>query len=207
MDIPINANVYCQGDLCGQTEAVVLNPITDQVTHIVVKEKDAPYTQRLIPIELLEQSSPQSVHLECSTHELSLQKPFIEVEYLKNPISFYMPPNNNIYYAPPLVLEDDSEVRIVKHRSIPLHELVISRGAKVHSADGHKVGHVDEFIVEKENGHITHLILREGHLFGTEDVSIPTSEIERIDDEDVHLKLSKKEIAVLPAIPVKRRWK
>jgi hypothetical protein len=66
---------------------------------------------------------------------------------------------------------------------------------------------VDEFIVEKENGHITHLILREGHLFGTEDVSIPTSEIERIDDEDVHLKLSKKEIAALPAIPVKRRWK
>jgi sporulation protein YlmC with PRC-barrel domain len=118
-----------------------------------------------------------------------------------------MPPNNDLYYAAPLVVEDEVEVSVVKHRSIPLHELAISRGAKVHDAKGHKVGQVDEFIVENQNGHITHLVLREGHLFGAEDVSIPVFEIEHIKDEDVHLKLTKQEIAALPAIPVKRRWR
>jgi len=206
MDIPVNASLYCQDDLCGQTEAVVLNPITDKITHLVVKEKNVPHTQHLIPIERVEKSSADAVYLPFPANELSLQDPFIEIEYLRNPIPHYMP-ENDIYYAPPLVLRDESEMIAVKHRSIPLNELEISRGAKVHSADGHKVGRVDEFIVEKESARIIYLVLREGHLFGAEDVSIPVSEIDQLNEDDVHLKLTKKEIAALPAIPVKRRWK
>jgi len=197
MNIPINADLYCQGDLCGATEAVVLNPITEQITHIVVKEKDAPHTERLIPINLIETADEDAVRLTIPGNELYLQEPFIEVKYLRNPIPHYMPSGNETYYARPFVLPME-EVTVVKHRSIPPHELAISRGAKVYSADKHKVGRVDEFIVEKETGNITQLILREGHLFSTEDVSIPVSEIEGINEDDVHLKLTRKEIAALP---------
>ncbi|HKI53713.1 MAG TPA: PRC-barrel domain-containing protein, partial [Anaerolineales bacterium] len=85
-------------------------------------------------------------------------------------------------------------------------EVVIRRGAQVKATDG-KVGKVDEFLINPVNGRITHLVMREGHLWGAKDVTIPVSEIEQIDDEVVHLKLDKQAISSLPTIPVKRKWK
>jgi len=41
----------------------------------------------------------------------------------------------------------------------------VRRGTRVEATDGH-VGHVDEFVVNPENGHITHSVMREGHLWG-----------------------------------------
>jgi sporulation protein YlmC with PRC-barrel domain len=66
------------------------------------------------------------------------------------------------------------------------------------------VGRVDEFLVDPRNEHITHLIMREGHLWGQKDVSIPLSAIGHIEEDTVHLKLSKSEIEALPAIPIRR---
>ena len=54
-----------------------------------------------------------------------------------------------------------------------------------------QTGCVDEFPVDPANGHITHLVLREGHLWGQEDVTIPISEIARIEEGTVYLKLNK----------------
>ena len=67
------------------------------------------------------------------------------------------------------------------------------------------MGWVDEFLVDPEDGYITHLILREGHLWGQKDVTIPVSEIERIEENTVYLKLNKRDVGKLPAIPIRRR--
>jgi hypothetical protein len=64
---------------------------------------------------------------------------------------------------------------------------------------------VDEFLVDRETEHITHLVLREGHLWGQKDVLIPVSEIAHVDEERVYLTLSKAEVADLPTAPL-RRW-
>jgi len=55
-----------------------------------------------------------------------------------------------------------------------------------------------------EENQITHLVLREGHLWGQKDVAIPVSEIERIGRETVHLKLDKRRVAALPALRLSR---
>ena len=49
---------------------------------------------------------------------------------------------------------------------------------------------------------MTHLVMREGHLWGKKDVVIPVSEVDRIEEDTVYLKLSKDEVQALPAIPV-----
>ena len=67
------------------------------------------------------------------------------------------------------------------------------------------VGQVDEFLVDPVSGHITHLILRKGHLWGQKDVTIPVSEIARVEEDTVYLKLTKEQIEALPTIPVRRR--
>jgi hypothetical protein len=61
---------------------------------------------------------------------------------------------------------------------------------------------VDGFLVDHANVHVTHLLLREGHLWAKKDVTIPVSQIDRIEEEAVYLKLDERSIGALPAIPV-----
>ncbi|MCX6050608.1 MAG: hypothetical protein NT075_36420 [Chloroflexi bacterium] len=84
---------------------------------------------------------------------------------------------------------------------VPPAELGIHRGAHVEASDG-RVGQVDEFLVNPANFHITHLVLREGHLWGKQVVTISVSAIESIKDDCVYLKLSKAELLALPHVPV-----
>jgi sporulation protein YlmC with PRC-barrel domain len=91
----------------------------------------------------------------------------------------------------------------VEEEHIPANELAIRRGANVEATDGH-VGRVDEFLINPENEGITHLILREGHLWGHKDVSIPVGQIDHYQDNTVYLKMDKHRIEALPAIPIRR---
>ena len=84
---------------------------------------------------------------------------------------------------------------------IPAGELAIRRGARVKASDGH-AGRVDEFLINPENDRISHLVMREGHLWGRKDVTIPMSQIDHFADNTVYLKLNKQEIEKLPSIPV-----
>ena len=91
----------------------------------------------------------------------------------------------------------------VAHERIPPGELAVRRGARVEATDGH-AGRVDEFLVNPEDGYITHLVLREGHLWGQKEVTVPVSQIDHIEDNAVHLKLDKHSVEVLPSIPIRR---
>ena len=51
MDIPIDVDVKCAGKLCGRSKYLVINPVKEQVTHLVVTEKDFPYIERLVSID------------------------------------------------------------------------------------------------------------------------------------------------------------
>jgi len=205
MDIPVNVDVLCQDKVCGHTVSVVLNPVTEVVTHFVVEEKEAPHVQRLVPIDEIFESTPHAVHLRCDIDALHKMKPFVEVEYIKSNIPQYIV-THDMYYIQPVVIPDEKSEIAVKHYSISPHELPIDRGAYVHSADNHHVGKVDEFLVDQASGHITHLIMREGHLWGQKDVSLPVGEIEHIEENHIYLKLDKKKVGELPTIPVQRKW-
>ena len=79
------------------------------------------------------------------------------------------------------------------------------RGTRVEAKDGY-VGKVDEFVVNAKNGHITHLVMREGHPWGKKDVIIPFSAMDKTLDGTMFLKLKKHQIKSLPTFPMHRRW-
>jgi sporulation protein YlmC with PRC-barrel domain len=92
-----------------------------------------------------------------------------------------------------------------ENQQIPPGEMAVQRGTPVKATDGF-VGKVDEFVVNPKNGHITHLVMREGHLWGKKDVMIPLSAMSETRDDTVFLKIDKQEIESLPIFPVNRRW-
>ncbi len=66
---------------------------------------------------------------------------------------------------------------------------------------------LDGLLVEPEDGqHITHLLVRKGHLWDQKDVTIPISQIDHMERNTVYLKIDKRTIASLPSVPTQRGW-
>jgi sporulation protein YlmC with PRC-barrel domain len=105
----------------------------------------------------------------------------------------------------PYVTPERTVYQSVENQQIPPGELTVRRGTRVEATDGY-VGKVDEFVVNPENGHITHLVMREGHLWGQKDVIIPLSAMRDNRQDTVFLKLDKHQIESLPTFPLHRRW-
>jgi uncharacterized protein YrrD len=204
MDLPINVEVRSTDGPCGKSNCVILNPITDQITHIAVEGNSFPYVKRLVPVEKIKETTSDMIQLSCNLYEYVTMPEFIKSEFIiPNPYGG----NEEIPTTMLLPYTMVMGTVTLEFERIPPNELAIHRGTPVMAVDG-RVGQVDEFLVEPENGYITHLVLREGHLWGKKDVSIPVSQIDRIEKDSVYLKIKKQEVDALPTLPIHRtKWK
>jgi hypothetical protein len=82
MDIPINTKVYCQEVECGKATCVIINPFRIEITHVVVQEKSLAGVERLVPIELILESTPERISLRCTRNDFTQLEPFIECRYV-----------------------------------------------------------------------------------------------------------------------------
>jgi sporulation protein YlmC with PRC-barrel domain len=198
MDIPINAKVICKNGPCGKVTHVIIKPTTEKITHIVVGNGMFPETRFLIPIERVSESDPEQIQLDCQVEEVAKMPVFDQVQFIASDLNGY---RGSSFYIWPYYIPEGPYIRLEKEH-IPADELIIRRGASVEATDG-PVGRVDEFLINPITDHITHLVLREGHLWGKKDISVPVKEIDHYQDNTVHLKLDKKGIEALPIIPIK----
>ncbi len=196
MDIPLNAEVHCTDGLVGHSSCIILNPVRQEITHFVLKRRAMLGYQELVPVSLIKESTPDMILLRVSAHELAKLEPFTDSEYINLNSNDEMPGDHGYgyedVYGLPYREFDEPQGAYVNIERIPQDELGIHRGAHVDATDG-RVGRVDEFVVEGEDCHITHLILHERHVFGDKVVTIPVSEIERIDNNVVHLNLTREQ--------------
>jgi sporulation protein YlmC with PRC-barrel domain len=210
MEIPLNAQVECTDGVCGLSEYVLINPVIDEVSHLVVKAVSSLHTEYIVPIELLGETISGTIHLCCSIAELEKMDPFIKTRFIDERIHMNfanargMYAKGSYYYLPYVTPEKTLQVP-VGHKQIPPGELTVRRGTHIEATDGY-VGQVDEFVVNPENDHITHVVMREGHLMGQKDVIIPISEMGDTRDDTVFLKLDKHQVESLPTFPIHRRW-
>jgi sporulation protein YlmC with PRC-barrel domain len=200
MDIPINAQVLCSDGPCGTSSYIILNPTSEQVTHLVVKENRDPYRERLVPVDLIAGSTANEIRLRCSQEELHGMKRFIENQFIPSDLANF---DAEVYMLWPFVAPE-AEIINLETENIPAGEMAVRRGANVIATDG-RVGKVDEFLVDPASEHITHLVLREGHLWGKKDVTIPVSQIHHMDENNVYLKIDTTSVEKLPAIPIQKR--
>jgi hypothetical protein len=199
MDISINAQVSCVDGECGKTTRVILKPDREEITHLVVNNQSFPETEYLVTIDHVAESTVDQIRLNCSLEELSKMPIFDKLEYVPAIMSgFSGSPYSMWPYSAPMGVYISAE-----KEHIPEGELSIRHGARVNAVDG-PVGRVDEFLVDPVNDHITHLVMREGHLWGQKDVTIPVGEIDHYKENTVYLKLNKQEIEKLPGMPVRR---
>lgn len=200
IDIPMDAEVRCSDGPCGRSTGVIVDPTNEAITHVVVKEKRRRHAERLIPVDWVVKTTHDEIYLGCTQHELAKEDLFVEEDFVSVEILRYI---GAAYMTYPFLTTESRQVK-VKHEHVPSGELAVRRGAHVAATDG-PVGRVDEFLVDPRSDHITHLVLREAHLWGARDVSIPVSAIDHLEEETVYLKLDKRSIEALPAVPVRCR--
>jgi sporulation protein YlmC with PRC-barrel domain len=208
IQVPVDAKVECTDGHAGRSSHTIIDPVRKTVTHVVVTtEESFASRQWLVPIDHIIESTSELIRLDCTLEELSEMDEFSQHHYVEAeeaepgemayPTYAYMSP-----YAVPL----RTDYIPVEVERIPPGELAIRRGAIMEATDGY-VGKVGEFLVDPESGHITHLILQEGHLWGKKEVLVPLSAVDHSLEDTVFLKLDKESVAGLPAIAVTRSYR
>ena len=82
MDIPMKAKVQCVDGHGGNSTQVIINPTNRKITHVVVKERQSPHAERLVPIRYLAEATGDMIRLRCSRHVLSEMPPLVRTEFV-----------------------------------------------------------------------------------------------------------------------------
>jgi sporulation protein YlmC with PRC-barrel domain len=202
MDIRLNVDVHCVDGRCGRSTYIILNPVTERLTHLVVKEQWPSRVERLVPIDWVAITTRDVIVLNKAREEFTQLEEFTQTEFVYRDVPHLTSDPKVTMFWP--YVASSKQVVDQEVRRIPYDELAVKRGTAVQATDG-KVGSVDEFVVDTEDSQISHLVLREGNLLSAKEVIIPISYIDFLGEEGVYLNVDKKTIKALPSIPVKHR--
>jgi sporulation protein YlmC with PRC-barrel domain len=203
MDFPLGADVHCTDGRCGRSTHIVLNPAIEEITHLVVRGTRPARIERLVPVRLVASTAADAILLKCTLQEFAALERFNQPDFVYREIPHHATDPKLTLLWPYVV----PAKRIVDEKIRPMSpgELPVRRGARVRATDGW-IGQVDEFVVEPKTCRITHLVLRERHLWKNKVLTIPISEIDRIEEKAVYLKIGKRDIEALQPIPIDRVW-
>lgn len=200
INIPINAEVTCTDGSCGESTVVIVNPVNRSITHVVVRANWLPHNEYLVPVDQIAETTPDTITLNCARGEFEQLELFVEMRF--EPGAQLMPDYGwDTMMVWPYTVPETYTIPTGPEQ-IPHGEIAVRKGTYVEATDG-PVGQVDELLVDPASGAISHLVLREGHLWGKKVLTLPLSEIDRVDDDNVYLKLDQAAVAALPAVPVK----
>jgi sporulation protein YlmC with PRC-barrel domain len=204
----IGSEVSCSDGACGEVSRVVVDPVARAVTHLVVEPKHRQGLGRLVPLDLVD-TSAGGISLGCT---------LAEFEHLESAEETQFVPGSGGYaaYGPEQVLswpyyglggavgvQGDTVVPIsqtVTYDDVPLGEVEVRRGDHVHATDG-DIGQVQGLVVDPRSHGVTHVLLKEGHLWGRKEVAIPIGAVGRVDD-GIRLSITKREVEDLPPVDI-----
>jgi sporulation protein YlmC with PRC-barrel domain len=206
-----------EGEVIGKLEDVVIDPVRQRLTHLVVKPDDGSGQSRLVSIDLAEASDTErEISLRCTADDVHALPNIEEFAYLRigqAPVAdadwdvgvqrmLALPYFESAGLAGvPGGVEQDTGVI---YDRIPKGEVEFRRSSGVFAADGHYVGDVDGFLVDDED-HITHFVLERGHLWGRREVTVPIGAVTKVESDKLTVGLSTDEIGALPTHRV-HRW-
>jgi sporulation protein YlmC with PRC-barrel domain len=217
----IGADASCSDGACGEVTRVIVDPVAEAVTHLVVEPAHRRGLGRLVPIGLIDATASQ-VRLRCTKAEFEKLEPAEETRFLPgtNGYAGYGP--DQVGYWPyyglgsglggGLGLADGGVSegltgigggnisQIVTSDTVPQGEVDVRRGDSVEATDG-DIGRVQGLVIDLGSRHVTHVLLQEGHLWGRKEVAIPIGAVASTSN-GIRLRISKQEVQDLPPVDV-----
>ena len=206
MDIPIHSDVICYDGAVGKSSHIIVDLVTEQVTHFVVKT-DHNGKRFVVPIDKIEGSERTVILLNCHKEDV-YQLPLFDESHFNGYDAYDSTPP---IPSPGMAASDtmyhpyrEAESGALGPPSEPSWATIaLKKGAMVLAMDG-EVGKIDELVIDPESHRITHLVLRQHFLLNKWIVTIPVVDIERVEMDTVFLKIDKATVEALPSVGLKK---
>jgi sporulation protein YlmC with PRC-barrel domain len=187
----------------GEVLAVVVDPAARTVTHLVVEPRGRAGLARLVPLELADPADAGSgpIPLRCTETEFMSLEPAEEtlaefVPGYPDPVQL-LPPGWRDTGGP--TADGATILRIPEKETVdivPPGEVEERRGDHVHASDG-DVGHLRGLRIDPGSRRVTHVLVREGHVWGHQDVDIPAEMVAGFGD-GIRLSVTRQQVRDLP---------
>jgi hypothetical protein len=184
----IGTKATCLEGRCGEVRRIVFDPGAGVVTHLVIGPEHGQQLSRLVPVDLVDATDGE-IRLRCTTAEFGDLDPAEDREVTEQAHVEAAPATSTIYAGIP------RPDRIVVKEVVPVGEAQLEPGDHVHALDG-EIGQVEGFLVDPGD-QVTHVLLKEGHLWGRKEVAIPVSAVTTAKD-GIRLSMTKKQVEDLP---------
>jgi len=218
----IGAEASCSDGACGEVTRVIVDPVNEAVTHLVVEPGHRRDPGRLVPLDLIDATGGQ-IRLHCTLAEFGKLDPAEKTRFIPGTISYAGYGPGQVSYWPHYTMgglgtggmgmggtgmggtgtggrgmAGQNPSQTITWDSIPAGEVEIRRGDHVQATDGH-IGQVQGLVIDPGSHHVTHVLLQEGHLWGRKEVAIPVSAVASTTD-GIQLRISKQEVQDLPPV-------
>jgi uncharacterized protein YrrD len=188
----IGAHVDATDGRCGSLIRVIVDPTAGSLTHLAVQPGHHAERARLVPADLVAGVEDEVIRLSCTTKQFEQLDAAENIELLSS--ADLISTQQGIGIALPTGHHSKPRLSYV----VPTGEVAVRRGDAVHCKDGW-IGSVDGLVIDPASEQITHVILQEGHLWGSKHVAIPMGAANRVENE-IRVDLTKKEIEALPPV-------
>jgi sporulation protein YlmC with PRC-barrel domain len=204
----IGTDASCTDGVCGEVSRVVIDPVARAVTHLVVEPKGRQGLGRLVPLDLVDATAGE-IRLRCTVAEFEKLDSAEETQFVPGTRGYAAYGPEQVLTWPYSSLGGGASVRgdmvtgvseTVTYDTVPLGEVAVRRGERVHATDG-DIGQVQGLVIDPSNHHVTHVLLQEGHLWGRKEVAIPISAVTGVDD-GIRLNITKHQVQDLPPVDI-----
>lgn len=198
----VDAAVHTRDGEAGRVWRVAMVPESRKVTHIVVHKGLLLGRNVVVPMEAVDRMETGHVYLNLTNDQLRDLPDFQETEFLapeegwEYPLGY--PPGGVIWPlsmpiagASPYPYLSNAIVR----ENIPDEDVTLAAGTDVECSDGH-CGRIERVLVDDQTKEMTGFVIKRGFFF-TRDVEAPLSWIDHVDQNAVHLKLTKRQVEEL----------
>ena len=212
----IGTEATCSDGTAGKVSRVIVDPLAEKVTHLVIEPKHRRDPSRLVPLDLVDGAGGE-IRLRCTRAEFEKLGPAQETQFIPSTSGYesdgYLP--DQVGYWPYYGLGGGMGVaglgisggigagapaQTITSDTVPLGEVEVSRGDYVHATDG-DIGRVQGLVIDQGSRHVTHVLLQEGHLWDRKDVAIPISAVASTAG-GIQLNITRQQVQDLPPVNI-----
>jgi hypothetical protein len=208
----IGVEASCSDGFGGTVSRLIIDPAARTVTHLVIEPRHRPESGRLVPVHLID-ATADHLRLRCSIAEFDELEAAEEIDLVEGA-------DYGGGFGQAEAVQGYGDVGAMgagggatgmgigmgtgHHRPVVVNDVVpegetdLQDGESVHAVDG-EIGRVKGFLADPDNNLVTHVLLREGHLWGRKEVAIPISAVTGF-GYGIRLNMTKKQVEDLPPV-------
>lgn len=214
MELKEGTDVFtASGEQVGKINRFVLDPGTNEVTHIVVEKGWLLPADKVVPIAMISSATEERVVLSEDVGNFEQLPAFEETHFVELTEADAIPPGNLAYrYAtayywyppsgymgyPAFGAEYYGWPPVATTRNIPADTVPLKDGAGVMSSDDEHVGDIERIFIDSQSHKATHFLISQG-LVLKEQKLIPAHWVRSVEENKVYLAVPSRVLERLPA--------